>query len=253
MSQTGNYTGPDPSAYKCNTLISNWFEERQLPAGPQGHQTSERCLSLDLRAKDAEALQTGRLPGMTYEGVPPPAGQLSSTTKLAMDAQRFESLAPVAPPRPSMYSSKNLDGRLKTYGVPDKMNYTLNGTKPRASDVDRHLQTTNDHFYNKLPAADLTTAGTGTKAENYFEPMDRTHFAKSTLRKDTYDTTRRQPTEDVAAGKGSRGEISRNPNESGNVYGVSVFVDEYAKWGTVLPEKNMSLSESVSKKTSKYF
>jgi hypothetical protein len=51
--------------------------------------------------------------------------------------------------------------------------------------------------------------------------------------------------------QGSRGEISRNPREGGNPYGVSVFVDEYATWGTKL--EGMPLSESIGKATTKYF
>jgi hypothetical protein len=35
--------------------------------------------------------------------------------------------------------------------------------------------------------------------------------------------------------------------------GVSVFVDEYSKWGTALPARQMSLAESVTRKQTKYF
>ena len=51
--------------------------------------------------------------------------------------------------------------------------------------------------------------------------------------------------------QGNRGEITRNPREAGNPYGVSVFVDEYAKWGTKL--EGMPLTESVRKAQTKYF
>eukprot|EP00798_Chlamydomonas_sp_ICE-L_P015870 gene15870-22000_t len=195
----------------------------------------------------------GRLPGMTYEGVPPAPGQLCATTKNGMDEERFTALAPVKPPEPSMYGSKNLTERLQTYGVPDALNYAMAGTQPLPGDLDRHMETTNQHFFDHLPREDMTTAGTGTKPLDYFDPANRTHYNKGTLRKDAYDGTRKLPEEETAGGKGSRGEITRNPKEGGNVYGVSVFVDEYSKWGTALPEKNMTLKESEARKTTKYF
>lgn len=40
--------------------------------------------------------------------------------------------------------------------------------------------------------------------------------------------------------------------QSGNPYGVSVFVDEYAQWGDKLGGK-MTLGETVSKKMTSYF
>lgn len=51
--------------------------------------------------------------------------------------------------------------------------------------------------------------------------------------------------------KGSRGEMTRNPREAGNPYGISVYVDEYAKWQTKL--SGMPLSESVRRQQTKYF
>ena len=51
--------------------------------------------------------------------------------------------------------------------------------------------------------------------------------------------------------QGGRGEITRRPGESGNVYGVSVFVDEYAKWGTACAGR--TLGDTVSSKMTKHF
>lgn len=55
-----------------------------------------------------------------------------------------------------------------------------------------------------------------------------------------------------ASGKGLRGELTRNPREAGNPYGVSVFVDEYAQWGSKLAGKT-TLGETASRKMTAYF
>lgn len=55
----------------------------------------------------------------------------------------------------------------------------------------------------------------------------------------------------VAGGKGARGEITRRPGESGNPYGVSVFVDEYGKWGSAI--QGMPLTETRARMQTKYF
>lgn len=39
--------------------------------------------------------------------------------------------------------------------------------------------------------------------------------------------------------------------QAGSVYGVSVFADEYGKWGTAL--QGMALQETVNRKQTKYF
>lgn len=60
--------------------------------------------------------------------------------------------------------------------------------------------------------------------------LRRSHHLKGSLHKDSF-------TEDVVSrpisGRGgARGEFTRWPGESGSKYCVSVFVDEYAKWGS---------------------
>ena len=60
-------------------------------------------------------------------------------------------------------------------------------------------------------------------------PPERTHFHDSSVHKATYDEGH-VSTSEPKGSKGSRGQITRNPREAGNPYGVSVFVDEYANW-----------------------
>ncbi len=93
-----------------------------------------------------------------------------------------------------------------------------------------------------MPAQDATA----TRPQDYV--VDASHRVTGQLRKDIWDTSR-----DAQAGSkgGARGEITRNPKEGGNPYGVSVFVDEYATWQTKL--NGMPLEESVAKATTKYF
>jgi hypothetical protein len=58
--------------------------------------------------------------------------------------------------------------------------------------------------------------------------------------------------EDQFAGRGGRrGELVRHPGDAGSVYGVSTFVDDYARWGTKLA--GVPLGETVAKATTRYF
>jgi hypothetical protein len=49
---------------------------------------------------------------------------------------------------------------------------------------------------------------------------------------------------------GARGEITRHPGLSGSVYGMSVWADEYCKWGTKL--KGWKREDSAAKKCTTY-
>lgn len=261
--------------YKNQTLVHNWWEDRHIPSGLK-IPTKDRVLALDLRATTAERLTLGRPAGTLPDGLPSAPGQLAATSKRGQDESMLGSLAPHKPVKPSLFGSRNLDERLATYGKPEALHYTLGGTEVLASDSDRHLNTTNAHFYSKLPELDKSAARSGTELHKtvhhsagldhttartgisrppgYFaEAPDRSHFSKSSVIRDTYDKTYRHPSTEMAARGGARGEITRRPLEDGSVYGVSVFVDEYAKWGKVLPERNMSLGESVSRQQTKYF
>jgi hypothetical protein len=98
------------------------------------------------------------------------------------------------------------------------------------SDHDRHLETTNTHFYAKLPAIDTAMAAT-TRPRGYFDPNDRTHYNTSKLFLDSYDRTVRDNATETAGSKGARGEISRRPGESGNVYGASATQPGWGQGG----------------------
>jgi hypothetical protein len=58
--------------------------------------------------------------------------------------------------------------------------------------------------------------------------------------------------EDKFAGRaGRRGELVRHPGESGSVYGISTFVDDYAGWATKLD--GVTLGETVHSRATRYF
>lgn len=60
-----------------------------------------------------------------------------------------------------MYSDATLKARLEAYGTPDSLAYTLGRTIPAEQDKvpERHFETTNMHFFDKLPAV-RTSRGT---------------------------------------------------------------------------------------------
>lgn len=69
------------------------------------------------------------------------------------------------------------------------------------------------------------------------------------LHRDTHTSGK---SEDRFAGRaGRRGELVRHPGEAGSVYGVSTFVDEYARWGTKL--QGMTYGDSAAQATTRYF
>ena len=69
------------------------------------------------------------------------------------------------------------------------------------------------------------------------------------LAADAYTTGKQ---EDAFAGRaGRRGELTRHPAESGSVYGMSTFVDDYARWGTKLV--GQQLGNTIAKRTTRHF
>eukprot|EP01023_Acetabularia_acetabulum_P035122 TRINITY_DN33102_c0_g2_i1.p4 TRINITY_DN33102_c0_g2~~TRINITY_DN33102_c0_g2_i1.p4 ORF type:complete len:136 (-),score=18.68 TRINITY_DN33102_c0_g2_i1:329-736(-) len=101
------------------------------------------------------------------------------------------------------------------------------------SEHEQLFETTNQFFY-------------GSKLQ---KDVDRTHFSKGTIRKDIWDC--KEVSGNLSGRAGTMGEISRHPGESGSVYGVSVFVDEYSKWGSKLQGHN--LQETVGRMQTQYF
>lgn len=97
-------------------------------------------------------------------------------------------------------------------------------------------------FYSERPArATAAAPGAYTRVT--------TRQSAGRLAADTFTTGK---PEDTFAGRaGRRGELTRHPAESGSVYGVSTFVDDYARWGTKLAGK--TLGETVTKRTTRHF
>lgn len=95
---------------------------------------------------------------------------------------------------------------------PTDLTYTMGRTMPQeATEVPkRHLTTTNNHFYEDLPAADKA------KRPEYFPPADLTRSLKSPLtRGSLQDPHPLSEHGTQASGKGGRGELTRNPKEVG--------------------------------------
>ncbi|GAX82809.1 hypothetical protein CEUSTIGMA_g10235.t1 [Chlamydomonas eustigma] len=217
----------EPNAtYANKTLIHNWWEDR--------HMTQDALKSTDSRVFSNDL---SSFPSAPHE---------LATSKREADFRRLTSPAPAKIVKPSLYSSKNLEERIATYRDPAPVAYTLGHITPEEEPdgSNRHLKTTNQVFFSDLPKA----ASTASPA--YFSQTDRSHFVKNSLATDRLDPTH-LGTSEVIGSKGTRGEITRNPKESGNPYGISVYVDEYAKWQTKLA--GMPLQDSVKRAQTKYF
>lgn len=85
--------------------------------------------------------------------IPAPPAELA-TTKRADNYTRLNEPPPAQVKKPSMYSDATLKARLEAYGTPDSLAYTLGRTIPAEQDKvpERHFETTNMHFFDKLPA-----------------------------------------------------------------------------------------------------
>lgn len=82
------------------------------------------------------------------------------------------------------------------------------------------------HFYSKVPAEAMKA-----RPEDFQQGYDR-HCSAGQL---YWDSNTMEKAAAVPSGRcGHRGELTRHPGESGSVYGVSTFVDEYATWGSQL-------------------
>eukprot|EP00199_Chlamydomonas_sp_CCMP681_P006215 CAMPEP_0119108836 /NCGR_PEP_ID=MMETSP1180-20130426/15706_1 /TAXON_ID=3052 ORGANISM="Chlamydomonas cf sp, Strain CCMP681" /NCGR_SAMPLE_ID=MMETSP1180 /ASSEMBLY_ACC=CAM_ASM_000741 /LENGTH=214 /DNA_ID=CAMNT_0007094499 /DNA_START=141 /DNA_END=785 /DNA_ORIENTATION=+ len=214
-------------------MVGNWWEERQ-----------DRKDSAGTPRRTTERVFPSTQPGNDY-----------TTSKSAAD-QSMLSGAPVQrPKRASMYpDSQALVQAIDTYmpggQPPADLTYTLgpNAVTADAGLSERHLGTTTKYFYSVLPHQARTT-----RPDMFSQTVDKTHFAKGTLTRELKSSKHIDDTiaDTSLGGKGGRGEVTRNPAEAGNPYGVSVFVDEYSKWGTKIA--GMTYGETVSRKMTSYF
>ncbi|KAL6756383.1 hypothetical protein V8C86DRAFT_2649193 [Haematococcus lacustris] len=201
--------------YSNRTMVGNWWEDRLVANDSRMcNTTGERVLSLD--QTQPEALLSTK-----------------TATDQAMAAAR--QTLPQPPPRPSMYPSEPaLKAAVELYapgGVPPAVPaFTIGRTtlqdpaSPSAGQPRR--DTTNTHFYHTLPAQQRA------QHPEVYQHGDHSKYYKGTFRRELGATAHVTETEaHMPASKGSRGEMTRNPGESGNPWGVSVFVDEYATWG----------------------
>ncbi|GFR47520.1 hypothetical protein Agub_g9238 [Astrephomene gubernaculifera] len=214
--------------YQNSVLVKNWYEDRfqgeVASASGRAQPTKERVVH--------EALPKGH-PG------------LWQTTKAETEHKMLTSPPPAKINKPSMYTDGNLAERMLTYGLADSVHYTIgpNPAAEAAKPAQRYLVTTNQDLYQTKPQEAIAANPETFRTEK--SPYGLTNGMTKAIRGEQSDQL------NVAGGKGARGEISRRPGESGNVYGVSVFVDEYAKWGTAL--KGVPLEETEAKKQTKYF
>ncbi|GIL75255.1 hypothetical protein Vretimale_7914 [Volvox reticuliferus] len=214
--------------FQNSVLVKNWYEDRfqasVASASGREQPTKERVVH--------QALPDGH-PG------------LWGTTKNEIDQHMLSSPPPAKIKKPSMYTDGNLPDRMNTYGLADSIHYTTgpNPVTEAAQPAPRYMTTTNKELFEIKPQEAIASN------PDMFQTTNSSHGLTDALTKSIRGEASDQS--NVVGGKGARGEITRRPGESGNVYGVSVFVDEYAKWGTAL--KGMPLDETVSKKQSKYF
>ena len=156
--------GEAPSSarqYKNDTLLHNWYEDRlgTQEKDPRKLNTTERVVCRDFEPE----VQSG----------------LYVTSKQATDHSCMTSPPPRKVTRPSLYSSRTLEGRLNKYGQPADTYYTQGRTtaplpsEPEAEGEQRHLTTTNQVFYEQKPVDDRTT-----KPVDYFASTDRSHYVK---------------------------------------------------------------------------
>ena len=174
------------------------------------------------------------------------------------------------PQQSRLYSgSYSLDERVATYGRPPSLAYSL---PPAAGKQVEEIEainskfdgtTTNRIFYQDLPARakfsppkngyyDTTLDDTKHRKTMALE-READFFASGGASTITGSSPKIGATaKSAGSGRGGAlGEFTRNPKEAGSVYGVSVWSDEYAQWGTKL--SGMSLSETRSKAMTKYF
>ncbi|GMH40734.1 hypothetical protein BSKO_08638 [Bryopsis sp. KO-2023] len=150
-----------------------------------------------------------------------------STTKLEADSHLHEVQLPVR--KPSMLTTKSLSKTIHANRT-TKRQHPLEGfgqTLPRhkKDEFGAHFDTTNGDMYIIAPKL--------AKESNplMYPPVDRSRFMQGSLRRDLLDHQRTG--REIPRGKcGTRGELVRHPEESGNVYGNSTWVDEFALWGT---------------------
>ncbi|KAG1671904.1 hypothetical protein FOA52_003471 [Chlamydomonas sp. UWO 241] len=198
-------------------MVGNWYEDRCVRTDTKTAPTTfDRVFIRDL---DVDA----------------PGPSELATTNRAAAASMQASHPTAAVNQPSLFTGR-VEERLGAYGQPVALAYTMGRVDPEVKAA--------------VPTADFTTTSRAAFTGAPVRPSDeQPRFGQTgQLAKDTWDG---KSDAGKFGAKGSRGEISRNPREGGNPYGVSVFVDEYATWGAKL--QGMPLSESVGKATTKYF
>uniref|UniRef100_A0A7R9VW83 Uncharacterized protein n=1 Tax=Chlamydomonas euryale TaxID=1486919 RepID=A0A7R9VW83_9CHLO len=207
------------AAYNNGVMVGNWWEDRFMP-------------------RDTKLTTTERVFARDLDAAPSPAADAFTSTQRAVESAVQAAVPPAPVRKPSMFASGDaaVEERLAAYSTPSAIAYMTGRVEPevRNAPVERSFSTTaRTAFAGEQPQRD--------GSERYFPQAER-------LRRDTWGA----PSEPEKFGaKGGRGEITRNPREAGNPYGVSVFVDEYAQWGTKLA--GMPLNESVGRATTKYF
>lgn len=251
--------------------------------------TSNRVFAADLAATSLGAADSSELATTTKrrtEAALQEAIRVEQAAAAAATGQERAKVAGQGGRGPSMFSGKHSPNeRMQAYGKPDGVAYTMPpsvGHEAEATNAYVRLfdgMTTNKVCYEADPAA----ARGSPPLPGYYDvggDSGRKHFKNSTLEKEkaamsstgvgfgTAELTSKMgggsgggggytgtvgllPPGASAGRGGSMGELTRNPKEAGNPYGVSVFVDEYAQWQTKLA--GMPLSETVSRAKTKYF
>uniref|UniRef100_A0A7S0VC28 Uncharacterized protein n=1 Tax=Polytomella parva TaxID=51329 RepID=A0A7S0VC28_9CHLO len=205
--------------YTDKSLIYNWFEERCQRSVASASNTNVS----DMPTRDR--VLTHYQPNISE----------FQSTKTLTEAGARTAKAPVKVKKPSMYTEENLAARLETYRTPDKIAYTV-GVQGGSALPNRYLHTTNQHLLEDAPETARS------KNPELYQSLDTTNFKKQVFRNENFHSNIADATK---AGKGHRGEFTRSPAESGSVYGVSTFFDEYSTWGNK-PQAGTKSSNSTN-------
>lgn len=214
-----------------------WYDARLY--GPQGMATS-RVLPQD-EAKGGDG--------------PIPPSEVFRTTKMAAEEANAAAPPPAAVRKPRLVSARNMAatlaarvGTMEATAASSKFGSPLRGDNVTEENEKRYFATTTEFFYETKPARARALRG----PEYFTMPVNPSRAGRIAAAAHARESTSTTMSTYASAGRsGSRGEMTRNPGEAGSVYGVSVFSDEYSKWGSALRGK--PLGETISNMQTKYF
>jgi hypothetical protein len=229
--------------YANKTLDGNWWEDR--------NQTVDNNTGAELTGKERVLPQDN----------PNYNGDYKTTNAAFQDLKTYYKTPATGAvmKRPTIMSDHDALDRISTLEGPSSASMQnlglstadLKGTTAKTMESlgASHFQTTNSVMYVANPKAAQA------KDPEIYAPSGTSHGRRAELDKTVFrnsGTGPLEPTMEDNVDKARRGPMTRRPQEGGNPYGVSVYVDEYAEWGTKVAGK-MTWGESTGRMQTKYF